>query len=202
MIGITKEEKHLKSFMIISAVTYFVVGFAFAIVPVKILKAFNFVSRFLNLGFEEVPLSVEKFWLSLAFSMMMTITVLCIAVNWNVRKYKAFIIPLLVSKAASALSSIWFFIFSAKYLAYLGIFLVDGSIFWITLFFYIRANKAFFEAQTFYLRKKLVVPKSTGPTTVVVLEGDDKFDLLNRVLNDSCFDEVLEDRFKESGNSK
>lgn len=202
MIGITKEEKHLKSFMIISAVTYFVVGFAFAIVPGKILNAFNLLSRFLNLGFKEVPLSEEKFWLSLAFSMMMTITILCIAVTWNVRKYKAFIIPLLVSKAASALSSICFFIFSAKYLAYLGIFLVDGSIFWITLFFFIRANKAFFEAQTFYLRKEPVFPKSTGATTVAALKGDDKFDLLNRVLDDAGFEEVLEKRFKESGKSK
>lgn len=202
MVGMTKEEKQLKIFMIISALAYFVVGFSFVIVPGQILQAFNLASRFLNLGFEEIPLAVEKFWLSMTFSMMMTITVLCIAVILNVRKYKGFIIPLLVSKSASALSSLCFFIFSAKYLAYFGIFLVDGSIFWITLFFYLRANKGFFQAQTAYLREKPAHIKSTGPTTVVALKGDDKFDLLNKVLNDSGFDEVLEERYRKSGKTK
>jgi uncharacterized protein (DUF362 family) len=202
MIKITRKEKHLKIFMIISAVTYFVVGFAFAIMPGGMLKAINFFSRILTPGLEEIPYSVEKFWLSMTFSMMMTITAICYIAQHNIRKNKVYIIALLISKSASALSSLCFFIFSARYFAYLVIFLVDGSIFWVTLFFYIRASKGFFKAQTAYLRKKPIAPKITGPTTVVALKGDDKFDLLNRVLNDSGFDEVLEKRFKESGKSK
>jgi hypothetical protein len=49
MIKVTKEEKHLKIFMVISAMTYLVVGFAFALLPEQILEAFNLFSRVLAL---------------------------------------------------------------------------------------------------------------------------------------------------------
>lgn len=202
MVEMTKEEKQLKIFMILSAIAYLVVGFAFAIAPGLILKVVNIFSRVLVPGLEEIPISVEKFWLSMTFSMMMTIAALCYIAQHNVRKNKGYVIPLLISKSASALSALCFFIFSAKYFAYLVIFIVDGSIFWITLFFYIRASRAFFEAQTAFLRKKPVIPKSTGPTTVAAFKGDDKFELLDKVLEETGFLEVLERRFKESGKSR
>lgn len=202
MIQVTKEEKHLKVLMIISSITYLVVGFAFAIMPERILKIFNILSRIMMPGLEETPVSVEKFWLSLTFSMMMTIAVLCYIAQHNVRKNKGYIIPLLISKSASALSSLYFFLFSAKYFAYLGIFIVDGSIFWITLFFYIRANKAFFKAQTFYLRKKPIIPTNTGLTTVVAIKGEDKFNLLEKVLEETGFFQILDKRFQETRKSR
>jgi len=202
MIGMTREEKQLKIFMLLSGITYLAVGFAFAIVPGPMLKAINFFSRILLPQLNEIPISVEKFWLSMTFSMMMTISVLCYIAQYNVRKNKGYIIPLLISKSASALSALCFFVFSARYFAYLVIFLTDGSIFWITLFFYIRANKAFFVAQTAYLRKKPVDPKNTGPTTVAVFKGDDKFKLLDSVLEETSFFEILERHFKESGKSR
>ena len=202
MIEVTRKEKHLKTFMLVSAITYLVVGFAFAFMPERILKVFNIFSRILMPGLEEIPISVEKFWLSMAFSMMMTIAALCYIAQHNIRKNKSYIIPLLISKSASALSALCFFIITARYFAYLVIFIVDGSIFWITLFFYIRANKAFFEAQTFYLRKKPVVSESTGPTTVVAIKSDDKFNVLDRVLQEAGFFEILDRRFNETGKSK
>jgi uncharacterized protein (DUF362 family) len=200
MIEATRNEKHLKTFMIISAITYFVVGFAFAIMPEGMLKAINFFARILSL--KEIPLSVEKFWLSMTFSMMMTITAICYIAQHNIRKNKNYIIALLVSKSASALSALCFFIFSARYFAYLVIFLVDGSIFWVTLFFYIRASKAFFKAQTAYLRKKPIAPKITGPATVVALKGDDKMKLLDEVLEKTGFFGILEKHFDKSGKSR
>ncbi len=202
MIELTREEKHLKTFLVISTITYVVVGFAFALMPERILEVFNLFSRILAPSLEQIPISTEKFWLSLAFSVMMTIATLCYIAQHNVRKNKGYIMPLLVSKSASAVSALFFFIFSTTYLAYLVIFIVDGSIFWITLFFYIRASKAFFEAQTSYLRRKPDVPKSTGPTTVVARKGDDKFKVLDRVLEETGFFEVLDRRFKETGKSK
>jgi uncharacterized protein (DUF362 family) len=201
MIHLTKEERQLKIFMAISAIAYFVVGLAFALLPVKILEVFNEFSRIITPGLKEIPLSTEKFWLSLAFSMMMTIAALCAIAQHNIRKNKGYINPLLISKFASALSGLCFFIFSDRYLAYLAIFLVDGSIFWITLFFYIRGNKAFFKAQTFYLRGKPVIAKSTGPTTVVAVKGDNKFEMLDRVLAETKFFDILERRFRETGKS-
>jgi hypothetical protein len=202
MIEMTREERHLRALMIISAITYFVVGLAFVLMPGQILRVFNLCSRIITPGLEEIPLSVEKFWLSMTFSMMMTIAALCYIAQHNIRKNKAYIIPLLISKSASSLSALCFFIFSARYLAYLGIFIVDGSIFWITLFFYVRASKAFFEAQTAYLRKKPVIPKNTGPTTVVAIKGDDKFAMLDRILEETGFFEILERRFKDTGKSR
>lgn len=201
MFQLTREERHLKIFMAISALTYLTVGLAFAIMPVRILEALNAFSRILLPSLEETPLSVEKFWLSLTFSMMMTIAALCFIARHNIRKNKGYIIPLLLSKSASALSGLAFFIFSASYFSYLAIFLIDGSIFWITLYFYIRANKAFFEAQTFYLRKKPVVPQSTGLATVTAFTGEDKFEILDRVLEETKFFDVLDRRFTETGKS-
>jgi uncharacterized protein (DUF362 family) len=202
MVTVTREERQLKVLMVMSAITYLVVGFVFLIFPEIILKVFNLISKKVTPSLPEIPISIGKFWVCLSFSMMMTITVLCFIAQHNVRKNKGYIIPLLISKAASALSGLFVFTFSARYLANLGIALVDGSIFWITLFFYIRANRAFFKAQTAFLRKKPVAPKSTGPTTVVVEKGDDKFKLLDRVLEKTEFFDLLDKRFKDSGKSK
>jgi uncharacterized protein (DUF362 family) len=202
MVTVTREERQLKVLMVMSAITYLVVGFVFLIFPEIILKVFNLISKKVTPSLPEIPISIGKFWVCLSFSMMMTITVLCFIAQHNVRKNKGYIIPLLISKAASALSGLFVFTFSARYLANLGIALVDGSIFWITLFFYIRANRAFFKAQTAFLRKKPIAPKSTGPTTVVVEKGDDKFKLLDRVLEKTEFFDLLDKRFKDSGKSK
>jgi len=202
MVSCTKEEKHLKILMRFSAIAYFVVGFAFAFLPEPILRVLNLLSRILAPGLEGMPLSVEKFWLSMTFSMMMTIGALSYTAQHNVRKNKGYIIPVLISKTASSLSALCFFIFSTRYFAYLVIFIVDGSIFWITLFFFIRANNAFFKTQTAFLRKKPVVPKSTGPATVVALKGEDKFDVLGRALKESGFFEILDRRLRDTGKPK
>ncbi|MGR3310730.1 MAG: DUF362 domain-containing protein [Candidatus Brocadiales bacterium] len=202
MVNMTREEKHLKIVLIISAITFLISGLAFAFFPELILRLFNLISRIFLPGLKEIPISVEKFWVALAFSMMMTITALCYIAQYNVRKNKGYIVPLLISKSVSSISALCFFIFSARYFAYLAIFITDGTIFWITLFFYIRANKAFFEAQTNYCRKELIIPVNTGPTTVVVVKGDDKFELLDKVLKDTAFLDILERRWKESGKTK
>jgi uncharacterized protein (DUF362 family) len=202
MIEVTRQERHLKVLMAISAAAYFVVGLAFVLMPETILKALNLFSRILTPGLPGMPLSVEKFWLSMTFSMMMTIAALSYIAQRNVRKNKGYVIPVLISKAASSLSALCFFLFSARYFAYLAIFLVDGLIFWITLFFYLRASKAFFKAQIAFFRKKPSAPKTTGRATVVAIKGDDKLAILSRVLEDSGFFEVLERRFKETGKER
>ncbi|MBI4651813.1 DUF362 domain-containing protein [Candidatus Desantisbacteria bacterium] len=134
--------------------------------------------------------------------MMMTITFLCSTAYFNIRKNKGYILSVLISKSASALSGFFFFIYSAKYFAYLLIFLVDGSIFWITLFFYLRANKAFFYAHTNYLTRDKIPVKSSGETVVVSFKGEDKFILLEQVLKETKFFEELEKNFIKSGKNK
>ena len=202
MLHITREEKHLKYFMLASALVYLAVGWMFLLKPGFTLDLMNWLSKALKTGLADIPPSSEKFWLSLTFSMMMTISALSFMVFYNVRKNKPYVVMVLISKSMSALSSLGLFFFSMRYFAYISIFIVDGSIFWITLMFFLRANRAFLKAQTFYYHNRTTVPRVTPPTTVVSLSGDDKFGLLDSVLEQSGFYGVLESRFQGSGKSK
>ncbi|MDH3939026.1 MAG: DUF362 domain-containing protein, partial [candidate division Zixibacteria bacterium] len=198
----TPNEKHLRLLMNISGWTYLAVGFAFAIIPDRILGLINQLSEWLLPSLPTTEPSPEKFWLAMTFSMMMTITAACFMAANSIRKNKSFVVVVLVSKTASALCSLAFFLWSAKFLAYLVIFVVDGSIFWVTLYFYLRANRAFFEAQTAYLRKRPKQLKKGPRATVVSLKGPDKFAILKEALDRSGFDQVLNKKFEESGKEK
>jgi Uncharacterized conserved protein len=202
MIAIRTEEQQAKIFLRISAVIYLVTGFLFVIIPDWILSAFNWLSFRVLPSLPLTPIGNERFWNALAFSMMMTITAICIAAQYNIRKNKHLVIILLLAKSASSVSALVLFLFSAPYLSYLGIFLVDGALFLITLIFYLRANRAFFEEQTFYLHRPPAQIKTTPPTTVVAHSGDDKLVLLDRVLDESGFFDILDRRFQSLGKSK
>ncbi|MBZ5510996.1 MAG: DUF362 domain-containing protein [Acidobacteriia bacterium] len=202
MTHVRREEKQLALFLRISAFVYLAVGFAFLIVPGRLLWAFNWVSMRMLPALPLTPIGMERFWTALAFSMMMTITGICFVAQRNIRKRKHLVILLLLSKCASSLSAVFLFLLSTRYLSYLGIFAVDGTIFWMTLLFYIRANKAFFEEQTFFLHRAPAVVRTTPPTTVVVRSGDDKMALLGQVLDESGFFDVLERHFVASGKSR
>lgn len=199
MVSLTNNERQLRLVLTISGWTYLVVGFAFALLPGKLMHLVNQLSVRTLPGLPLVQISPVKFWVALSFSMMMTIAAICFVAALNIRRNKIFIIPLLIAKSASALSGLAYFILSATCLAYLLIFIVDGSIFLTTLFFYLRANRAFFKEQTACLRRKPKVLKETGETTVVSMAGDDKFKLLDEVLNQACFFSVLNTAFEKSG---
>ena len=202
MIPVQKEEKQAALFLRISAFVYLVSGFAFLFVPMPILSAFNWLSIRIFPNLPLTPIDDERFWTALAFSMMMTITAICFAAQFNIRKYKNLVLILLVSKCASSLSALFLFLLSKRYFSYLGIFAIDGVIFWVTLIFYLRAHKAFFKEQTFYLHHKPVEIKTTPPTTVVVRGSEDKFALLDQVLTETGFFEILEKHFVASGKTK
>jgi uncharacterized protein (DUF362 family) len=202
MQNITAEEKQLKYFMLISGLTYLFVGWFFLLRPELTLKLMHWASGVLTLNLDKIPIGKGKFWLSMTFSMMMTISVLSFLAFYNVRRNKGYVVMVLISKSMSALSALGLFFFSLRYFAYIGIFLVDGSIFWVTLIFFLRANKAFLRAQTFYLHDKTTVPKVTPPTTVVSLSGEDKLALLDNVLEQSGFYSVLDSKFQSSGKQK
>jgi uncharacterized protein (DUF362 family) len=202
MIDMTREERQLKYFMLASAVVYLIVGWVFLLKPGLTFDLMNWLSSALDTKLKPIPYSVEEFWLSLTFSMMMTIAALSFMAFYNVRKNKGYVVCVLISKSMSALSALGLFFFSVRYFAYIGIFLVDGSIFWVTLIFFMRANRAFFKTQTFYSHSKTTVPKVTPPTTVVSLSGESKLDLLDNVLLQSGFYDVLEEKSRNSGKQK
>lgn len=201
MLQMTKEERFFKLFMGLSAVIYLLAGFVFVLAPGFVLTVINLLGK-LTPGLPPIPMPTEKFWLALAFAMMVTIACLSYLIHYNVRKNKNYTIPLLVAKAAFSISALAFFLFSGRYLAYLAIFLVDGAIFWVTLFFYVQANRAFLKAQTAWFRQAPGTVANTGPATVVALSGEDKFNLLDLVLAQTRFFDILEDHFHKSGKSR
>lgn len=202
MVWMTREERQLRGFMALSAIVYFAAGLAFALVPSWVLTGLNRLSRLVAPGLPEIPLPAERFWLALAFSLMMTMAALSYATFVNVRRNRGFVVALLISKLASSASAACFFYLTARHLAYLVISVVEAQIFLITLLFYLRANRAILRARKEYQRKRIVVPKSTGPATVVAHKGEDIFELLDRVLEQSGFYGVLEERHHVSGKTR
>jgi uncharacterized protein (DUF362 family) len=188
--------------MLFSAILYFVGGSVFIISEKFFLGTLNFVSRLITPNLPEIPICEGKFWLFLAHAMMMTIAMSSYIAQLDIRKNKHFMVPVLVSKITATVAAIWYCIFSTMYLAYLFMIIVDGSLFVITLYFYLRINKEFFLTHTQYFRKRPDYLEPTGPTTVVALKDDDKFELLDNVLQETGFFEILEKRFKESGKSR
>ena len=202
MIALTKEERQYRVVLWVSAVVYLIGGLAFGVAPALVLRFINFLSGLLTPSLSLIPISEGKFWVSLAFCMMMTITVSPALAAYDVRKNKLLVIPLLVAKSTASLAAICYFLFSDRYFAYLFVFFLDGSLFWITLYFFIRANRAFLEEQTDWFRKAPAHPPSTGPTTVVACKGDDKFTLLDQVLAETKFFEILDKACQKKGKSQ
>ncbi|MEW6350806.1 MAG: DUF362 domain-containing protein [Thermodesulfobacteriota bacterium] len=192
---LTEPERVLKCFLILSGITYLVVGFMFALIP-------GWVEQYL-INLDWVPLSCEcnrpeRLYVSMTFSMMMCITFLAFYAAYNIRKNKLYVVPLLVAKGASALSGLAYFIFVRHYGPHLLLFLVDGVIFCLTMHFFIRANMAFLREQTNFFKQDLGRVGSSGPALVAAFTGRNKFNLLDKVLEESKFLKVLDDHFQRA----
>ncbi|MEK6656819.1 MAG: DUF362 domain-containing protein [Nitrospirota bacterium] len=195
----TRQERLLEKFMFLSALTYFVVGFGFILFPDFILNLINQISLKIAPQYKPVPIQIEKFWLSMTFSMMMCITALSIAAWLNIRRNINYIVPLLAAKISSALAGLLLFIFSERYFAYLAVFLVDGSLFLITLILYFRAYIAIVKEKARKIFKPSLPVKPAGKEVIVVsLYGENKLRLLDGVLRQTGFLRLLEAHFKKS----
>ncbi len=96
---LTDGERVLCGFMRISALAYFLVGLMFAIWPGMITQIGTDPGVFIRspTGFPRV---LERFWVSMSFSMMMTISFLAFYAQYDIRRNKHFVIPLLIAKAS------------------------------------------------------------------------------------------------------
>jgi len=211
-----KQERWAQWFFRISALVYFVVGMMFILIPDTILAWSNGLSSFLHTGLPPIPTGGEHFWTALAFSMMMTISGICIAAQYNIRQNRNLVVLLLIAKAASSVSGFALFAPQHPYFAYLAIGLVDGSLFLASLVFYLLANRSFFLKQTFYLHEAPKPKEPTPETRVVcrkddglgqaILEGKDvrqrKFALLEKVIDEAGFWSTLDKVFKNSEKSQ
>ncbi len=191
---ITDAERVLKWFLILSGITYLVVGFIFAIIPAWVD---HFLADF-NIWHPDISLEYQRrLYVGMSFSMMMCITFLAFYAAYDIRKNKLYVIPLLIAKASSALSGLAFFVFVQHSNQHLVLFLVDGALFALTAHFFIQSIMGWLKAQTDFFKDDLGLVKSSGPTVVAVYTGDNKFELLDKVLKDAGFFKALDKRFQE-----
>lgn len=199
------DDQHLKSvrtFLLVCTWFYLLIAILWVLFPDLYLKLVNFLSYYLTPGLPLMPIPESKYWLFLTFAMMICITACCYIASRDVKRHKHFMVPVMSTKVAAVTAATGYFIAGERYFAYLFMIAVDGFLFWITLYFYLKANREFFQEQTQYGRTAPEHVRSTGPATVVSLSGDDPFGLLDNILQESGFFDMLERRWRESGKSK
>ncbi len=87
--------------------------------------------------FQDIPESSERFWLVLAFSMMLMLTLISFYSSFQ-PKNRALIVVHLLSKLTSTLGFCYMFFRQSPLFAYLTGAVTDGSLFLIVLVFFIR----------------------------------------------------------------
>lgn len=137
----TPTERHLRTWMGISALLYAGGGLIFLFFPRTLLQVLDSFAGPLHLA-SVLPgaLAAERFWNLLAFAMMVTITTASLMVVRDPVGKKDFCIPVLFSKTASWLSALVYFAVVSRAFAHLVIFLTDFPLFVLTAVFYARAQ--------------------------------------------------------------
>lgn len=167
----------------------------------------------------------ERFWVFSYFSMMMTITACCFIASLDVRKYRKLVIPVLVEKSFGSSAALLYFLFLCQsteticwagwrsdYFPWFLVFLSDFPLFVLLIIFYMRAHtgaipQSYVAGEIDPERyKPMLVDKpvldDARETIVSVVCGEDKKDILDQVLTDAKFFEVLEKYKENSGKVK
>lgn len=139
---LTSEERALKRLLQFWAVLFLIAGLVFVFFPNLIVQSLNHLALKIAPSLPTLPLSEDRFWIVLMFSLMVTLTFLCYSAQDDLRRRKDLVQFVLISKITSTLFFLIFFFVDRMALAYLMGMLVDGSIFVITLIFYSRALKS------------------------------------------------------------
>jgi len=137
----TKAERQLVILLRIWTISFIITAIYFLLFQNDLIKHLNYIStNMLKLNLDPLPESTEKFWLALTLSMMATISALSYLAQKDIRKNIGYVIPLLLSKFVSTFFFVLFFFLHLKAFAYIVGALTDGSIFIITLVFYLRCK--------------------------------------------------------------
>ena len=172
MKNYTTSERYLTYLMRAYAPLFAIVGFLFLLFPWFMLHIIDKLSEnpfvlwilrdnplFTWIGWE-LPhakvnahgTSAEYFWVFLSFSMMMTIATCSYVASKDIRKNRAVIIPLILSKLSSSLPALAFY--SAKgVFAHFVIFISDFPLFLLTLYLYLKAHTGRIPEMTYRLLK-------------------------------------------------
>ena len=112
-------ERRLRLLLRGYAALFLVAAALYVTLPEQALRIANALSAALTPSLPPIPISVEKFWLALAFSMLVTIAALCWMAQKDIRANRGFVVPVLISKAASTACYVALFLLSARHAAYL-----------------------------------------------------------------------------------
>jgi hypothetical protein len=119
----------------IYAISHLIAGTLYIPFHKLIPYACNFVSDFLGLPLEHLPLPSEKFWFTLSVSMMYMIA-FSAYLTYKGEQFVHTWEVIILSKGASTLLFFLFFLFDVRAFAYICGVLVDGPLFAIALYTY------------------------------------------------------------------
>ena len=139
---LTTEERHLKKLLQIWAIVFLIAGLFFVFFPNLVVGSLNNISQKWTPKLPLLPLSDDRFWIVLMFSLMITLTFLCYSAQDDLIRRKDLVQFILISKITSSLFFLIFFFVDRMALAYLVGTLVDGSIFVVTWIFYSQALRS------------------------------------------------------------
>ncbi|MBI4209872.1 MAG: hypothetical protein HY538_09255 [Deltaproteobacteria bacterium] len=130
------KEKGILWVVRILMVCFAVVGLIFLLFPEGTLRAVNQAGALLG-DFHPVVTATNRFWLSLTFAFMVSVTGIAYFIQKDLERYGNLLILLALAKAASSLSCLAFYFTSAHAFVYLLNFAIDGSIALISLICYL-----------------------------------------------------------------
>lgn len=113
----------LRAWMMFSTFAYASAGLFFALVPEAVLLLTGWITG--HLGLPDTPPAAERFWLTLAVSMMVMLTVCSALVAKDVFRNHVLCIPVMVSKFTSSFLGVAYFALHARHGALLIIGLID-----------------------------------------------------------------------------
>lgn len=132
--GLTDAEKRLRALLRFWTVLFAAGAVSFGADPDRSTQSLNILPG------ASLPPSSEKYWNALAVSLMATLTTLCALAATDVRRRRAFVWPVLVSKAVSSGMYVtrWR---EQRQTPYLVGGAVDGSIFAVTAARFLQARR-------------------------------------------------------------
>ncbi len=140
---LTLQERQLKALMQLWGALFAFAGIVFAGFASETVYWLNAAGRAI-FGWSHPPLSLpsENFWQVLAVSMMAVITVAAIKAARDIRQNIDYVKLIIISKFVSSLGFAVCFFTDGAFFAYLAGFVIDFSIFILTLWCYKRATNS------------------------------------------------------------
>jgi len=115
----TSAQRRLRTLMRLEAGLFVVAGLGFLLLSEQVFVLSNRISEALGLGLPAIEPSGERFWLVLAFSLLVALATLAWLVQRDVVANYGYVVPLLAAKAASAVCYLVVFAAFERYFIHL-----------------------------------------------------------------------------------